>query len=437
MPDRVMGIRKQLSLRNEILGERLTNLLPKVMNAHDIDLWIVAAREHNEDPVMYSMLPAPMMSARRTTVLLFYKQPNGEIERMCLSRKNGGLDKYYKNVWIHQKGSDWLFDTILMPDRDVADVQDGSTEEEQFECVGRIVRERNPSRIGLNYSDRTAFGDGISHSLYLEIEQALGPDLSRKIVSAEELCVQWLETRLDREIELYRSIAGAAHAIIRSGFSNLVVKPEITTNRDIEYWMMEEGERRGFSNWFNAIVTIRRRGENIGKEETVRRGDILHCDVGLRCMGYHFDAQANAYVMRIGENQVPDGIEKLYDQGRTAHRLLAGEFVEGRMGDEILRETLKKVGEQGIRAMIYAHPIGLHGHAAGPNIGRVDNQRSIEGTGSHILREKTLHAMELCVIGNIPEWDGREAILGFETEAVFENGTVSFFYPQDDLYVII
>jgi hypothetical protein len=50
---------------NNILKERLNNLLPELMDQSGIDMWVLISREYNEDPVLKTMLPAEWLNARR------------------------------------------------------------------------------------------------------------------------------------------------------------------------------------------------------------------------------------------------------------------------------------------------------------------------------------------------------------------------------------
>ena len=85
------------------------------MNREKLDMWIISAREYNEDPVIMSFLPSPMITARRRTILVFFKKEDGTIERLCLSRPGTGLDNIYKGVWTNPKGSNWNQFKKIMP----------------------------------------------------------------------------------------------------------------------------------------------------------------------------------------------------------------------------------------------------------------------------------------------------------------------------------
>src|SRR5689334_18964085 len=69
----VLNLRQQAKVINDILNDRLSNLLPALMDKHNIDMWVIVSREYNEDPVLKTMLPAEWLNARRRTILVFYR----------------------------------------------------------------------------------------------------------------------------------------------------------------------------------------------------------------------------------------------------------------------------------------------------------------------------------------------------------------------------
>lgn len=71
--------RAQLEVRNRWLKERLDSVIPEIMAREGCDMWIVAAREYNEDPVIMTLLPEPSMSARRRTILVFSRKTDGSV----------------------------------------------------------------------------------------------------------------------------------------------------------------------------------------------------------------------------------------------------------------------------------------------------------------------------------------------------------------------
>ena len=77
----VLPEREQARVVDEILQDRFNNLLPSLMERTGIDMWVIISREYNEDPVLRTMLPATWLSARRTTMIVFYHDAKKKINR--------------------------------------------------------------------------------------------------------------------------------------------------------------------------------------------------------------------------------------------------------------------------------------------------------------------------------------------------------------------
>ncbi len=101
-------------------------------------------------------------------------------------------------------------------------------------------------------------------------------------------------------------------------------------------------------------------------------------------------------------------------------------MVAGRTGNQILKAALEKAKGEGINASIYTHPIGHHGHAAGPTIGLWDRQEGVPGRGDYELFEDTCYAIELNAKKEVPEWGGQEVRMSLEQDAVFAGGELRF-----------
>ena len=405
------------------------------MKESGMDMWIVISNENNEDPVLKTLLPSPLLSAARCTVLLFYLNDDGAIERLSLGRPGRGLDKIYNSVWLNQAGSDWSKFASLFPNRDIP--QNDGPPETQMECLKRIVGERSPKKIGINYSPNTAYGDGISHSNYLLLLEGLGPELAAKVISAEKLCVRWLETRLPEEIEVMGGIVTSAASILEETLSPNVIHPGITTTADIEWWAMQRCADMGLKPWFSFMASIKRNGAgSLSGDAVIKEGDIIHYDMGFEYLGICVDLQGNTYVLRRDETKPPAGIEALFNQGKRLQDIVMEEITVGKTGNEILAASLARAQGEGINAMIYSHPIGFYGHGPGPSIGRVDNQDFLNYHGECVINDNTCYALELNVSSPIPEWGGHLLTLGIETDITVSGGKAEYFYRQNKLYLV-
>jgi hypothetical protein len=105
-----------------------------------------------------------------------------------------------------------------------------------------------------------------------------------------------------------------SRAIIAGNYSNAVITPGVLTVNDLirHYW--QRVVDRGLETAFNPSFRIRRNSANTEKlgnnDRKIRRGDPIHCDVGLIYLRYHTDHQEWAYVLRSGETGVPESFTK-------------------------------------------------------------------------------------------------------------------------------
>lgn len=410
---KVLSLREQARVTDGWLRLRLETVLPETMAREGFDMWIVVAREYNEDPVLLTLLPAKAMSARRRTILVFSRTEAGGFERLIMSRSGSGERGLYRGVW-------------------------DSRVEDQWEALSRIVRERDPRSIGINTSETFAFGDGLTHVEHGLLSRALGPMYMARARGAERLAVGWLEERTEAELRAYPGIVQIAHGIIREAFSSRVVHPGITTAEDIGWWMRQRMSDMGLRAWFHSDVTVQRKGESsVQPDEPVVQGDILHCDMGFHYLGLATDVQQLAYVLRRGEMDAPFGLKAVLAAGNRLQDIHAQEYVKGRTGNEILAATLARANAEGLVPCVYSHPIGFHGHGAGPTIGLYDHQEGVSGRGDYELRENTCYAMELNAKAPVDEWDGQEVIAPLEEDIVFAGGKAHFLAGRQKSFHLI
>ena len=404
LKDKILPLRQQASIRNEWLKERLNSFLPVLMAREGFDMWLIIAREYNEDPVIMTLLREPEMSARRRTILVFSRQADGSVERLTLSRY--GQPGFYESGWN--------------PDK-----------ESQYECLARMIRERNPTKIGINHSPTFAFGDGLSWQEVTQLADAIGPELMAKTTSAERLCVGWLEHRIPAERTVYPSIVAMGHAIIAEAFSPNVITPGITTTADVEWWMRQTMHDLGLGAWFQPSIDIQAPGQSFFDPSggttavprtTILPGDLLHCDMGFIYLGLATDQQQHAYVLRPGETAVPDGLQAALATGNHLQDIHMDAMIEGLSGNDILHQTLTQAQAEGINATVYSHPLGYHGHAAGPTIGLWDQQGGVPGKGDYPLFNNTAYSIELNIQQTIPEWNNQNIRIMLEEDAGFFDG---------------
>lgn len=405
---KILSLRQRGDVRNNWLKYRLENLLPKLMKEQGLEMWLVIAREYNEDPVILSLLPEPQMSARRRTILVYMMKQDGTLERLILSRT--GLGEFYKTAWN--------------PDQD-----------EQYDCLAKIIAERDPQSIGINYGETFAFGDGLTHSEYIQLCRAVDGKYIKRMKSAETLCVRWLETRTPNELVIYPSIVEITHTVVSEAFSTRVIHAGITTVDDLSWWVRQKFHDLGVQPWFPPSISKQSAEPN--KTNMIMPGDMLHCDVGFNYLGLCTDVQRLAYVLKPGEVDAPEGLKAGLKDGNRLQDIHAEEMVAGRDGNEILKNTLDRSKAEGIIPSVYTHPIGVHGHAAGPIIGLWDRQGGVPGRGDYKLYDDTCYSIELNVKKAVPEWNGMMVTFALEEDAAFTQGKLQWISGRQTKFYLV
>jgi len=257
-------------------------------------------------------------------------------------------------------------------------------------------------------------------------------------VGDDRLAVRWMETRTQRELDLYPSIYRIASEILREAYSRNVITPGVTTTTDVEYYIMQRIDDMGLSAWFASDVDVQRCGTP-GRltEVVIREGDLIHTDYGLEYLGLCTDSQRLGYLLREGETQIPQGLLRGLAVGNRFQDIVREEMLPGRSGNEIFAHAVRRAKAEGIRPSLYTHPIGVYGHAAGPTIGLWDQQGDVPGAGEMVHHENTCYALELNVTETVPEWNAQDVGFYIEETVACTKDSVSFLDDFRDHMIVI
>lgn len=406
-------LREQAAIRDAILAERLDTLVPRLMRERGIDMWIMVAREYLEDPVVATMLDATSFHARRRTILVFFDPGDGRpVERLTVSRY--GLGGLFAPAWNPEE------------------------EPDQWARLGAIVAERNPRRIALNRSSETAFGDGMTASQYDETVAALPPALRERIVSGQHLSVDWLQERLPSEMPHYAAVMRVAHGLLADALSARVITPGRTTAADVQWWLRDAVASRGLTVWFHPSISIFRHGsdEELSDDTIIQPGDLIWSDFGIMGLGLATDSQALAYVLRVGESVPPDGIIAGMAGAVAMQDRLVAAFRTGASGNEMLAAARASAMAAGLDPSIYSHPIGTHGHGAGPAIGFWDDQTATS-RGAGPLRPRTAWSIELANRASVAEWGGQRIPFRLEVNGWWDGDAFHWITGRQEQLLLI
>ncbi|MEM6584546.1 MAG: M24 family metallopeptidase [Pseudomonadota bacterium] len=397
-----LPLRQRAEVIDANLAHRLDTLIPRLMREEGVDMWLLMSREYFEDPVTASMLDGKSMSARRRTILVFFDPGDDQpIERLTVSRY--GLAGLFEPSW----------DPAKQPD--------------QWQAVADIIAARDPKSIAINVSSASRFADGMTHSQFLEFSDKLPQTYVERLTSGETLSTRWLETRTAMEMEQYPRIAALAHAIIGEALSSKVITPGVTTCADVQWWYRERLKELGLKPWFHPSIGVQREGAKgiLDGDTVIMPGDLVWTDFGITYLRLNTDTQHLAYVLKEGETEAPAGLRQGLANSNRVQDILTSNYKVGLSGNEVLAAARKQAIAEGFDPSIYTHPLGLHGHGAGPSIGFWDNQEP-DPRGADTVRANTAWAIELTSYTNVPEWGGQRVDFRTEEDAFFDGETVTY-----------
>jgi len=362
-------------------------------------------REYAEDPVFWSIVSPTTFAARRRSIYVLTRNADGSVERLALGgTSQGGLFEAYRSprpTAVEQEAELW-----------------GG---EQWALLREVIEDRDPGNIVLNIDENQAFADGLHSGEREALERALGDEYLQKVKREPRLAVDYIAVRIPAMMPRYRKIEETVHAIISQAFSNAVIEPGVTTTEDVVWWLRQKVTDLGMTTWFQTSVS-RNGGDGwvSGEDEVIQRGDLLHTDFGVIAQRLKTDTQHLGYVLKDGETEAPAGLQQCLATSNRLQDILLSHMVPGRTGNEILAGALDQMRAEGIDGTIYTHPIGDHGHGAGPLIGLWDKQDGVPYRGDVAIRPSTWHSIELQATSPVPEWGGAEVSCRQEEEAYLD-----------------
>jgi Xaa-Pro aminopeptidase len=416
---KLLSVREQQIVREKWLKKRFDTLLLPMMRQQRIEMWIVTNEEFHADPVTSYIAP-PIPYAGRRDFFIFADRGGDKLERLALVR--------YPDEPLKR-----FFEVLNPPGKDIA------------ATLRRIVEERNPKTIALNMGGTRGVTTSLTYDAYKFLTETLGQIYSSRFVSAAPLIVEYMDTRLPEELEIYRTAVALTDVLTQRAFSNEVITPGKTTVGDVRWWFLQQVNNVGLDVWFQPDLRIQRQGQDPGKTQqflsvsdeavVIQRGDVIHIDCGLNYMGLSTDWQKMGYVLREGEKDVPDGLKKALANTNRLQDALFTHIKPGAKGFEVYDATMSDMKSLGIEAMIYSHSVGNQGHALGASI---DFRRPSGGTSvDPLFREGAYTSIELNTSTPVPEWGRQKVTIMMEDDAYLTRDGMKWFRPRQTAFYLI
>ena len=430
-------LREQAALQQEWLRARLDTILPALMRKHGIDMWVVPMREYNEDPVFRALVAPETFAARRRTIYVFFDT--------CAAAGTPPAATCVQRIALGGTSQGGVFDARRSTKQAAGNVGRGQQAElwgdEQWQALKAVIEERSPRVIGINRSTVFAFSDGLSSGELQGMSAALGEPWTARFRNAEALPLELIAARLPGEEAFFRRMQELVWSLTAEMFSSRVITPGTTRTSDLVWWWRQRVNDLGLATWFQPSVDVQRQGQTdaqLGADPVIQHGDVLHCDVGITVARLNTDTQHLAYVLRPGETEAPEGLRRALANANKLQDITIEELRPGRSGNEILAASLARMKAAGVNGTLYSHPIGLHGHGAGPLIGLWDYQEGVPGRGDAKVIPGMWYSIELQATTPVAEWGGQPVRMAQEEDAIIgADGKVRWALRRQDTLLLV
>jgi Xaa-Pro aminopeptidase len=388
------------------------------MRKHGIDMWVVPMREYNEDPVFRAIVAPETFAARRRTIYVFFDR--------CAADAAPAAASCLENIALGGTSQGGVYDarrSTLVAAAPVGGRQAELWGDEQWEMLEAVIEERQPRVIGINRSTVFAFNDGLSSGELQGMTEALDAAWTARFRDAEALPLELIASRLPDEEAFFERMNAHVWQMTQTMFSGKVIVPGVTRTSDLVWWWRQRVADQGLETWFQPSVSVQRQGatsDELGEDPVIMPGDVLHCDVGITVARLNTDTQHNAYVLKAGETDAPAGLTRALANANAMQDIAMEEIRSGRTGNEVLASVLERMQAQGIDGTMYSHPIGLHGHGAGPLIGLRDRQGGVPGRGDARVIPSMWWSIELQATTPVPEWDNQPVRMAQEEDMIID-----------------
>jgi Xaa-Pro aminopeptidase len=180
-----------------------------------------------------------------------------------------------------------------------------------------VMREINPSSIALNWSVASEIADGLTHGMYLTLQDVLGQiGMANRFVSAEPLVSALRQRKTEAELASIRGAIADTEEVydLVAGFMRAG-----RTEREVAAFVAAEFRRRGVEPaWQANTCPAVFAGPNTAEahypptDRVIEPGMVVSMDMGTKCDLYCSDLQRTFYVLAEGETNAPAEVTKAF-----------------------------------------------------------------------------------------------------------------------------
>ena len=389
-------------MRQQIRRDKFDHVLPQAMRDNGVDMWIHVIRDRNPDGLATEL-------GGQSGAFVFADRGGDRIERAILGQTDEAL---------------WEDDTydILVPGEEAFEGDPGWPQ-----VIGEFVAARDPRRIAVNYSGINALADGISHTDYQILIDALGEEYAARIVSAEHVIGDFLAGIVVGQIALAGYFGLITMEEIDEEFAKIEV--EVTTLAEIDG---------------NVFVRDPDGNENNNNDYVLQPGDIITILNGAGEGLFVADLGGNGYVLREGETELPPKVQKIWSEAMDVREILRASIRIGPTAGETLQALIEKLEEAGYLYIDRDQydpsldptrtQVHLDLHAQGRRDMDAPRISPLGADWQRDMRLPLFHSftLEYMVHMPVPEWGpGKHLYIAFHDGAIVTPRGIEFPYPPD------
>jgi Xaa-Pro aminopeptidase len=317
----------------------------KILKEQNIDIWLTLVRETimNNDPIL------PFISKVDFTALSgIMVMKNGKTVVLAGNNDAEGIKQTQ------------LYDDVI--------TYSGNFKE----ALSEQLDLNKVTSLAVNYSIEDVASDGLSHGLFLLLQDAVNSTNSKpEIVSAAPIISKLRGNKTTAEKQLIIEAINTAEVIFQDA-RNFI--KEGVTEKEIHQFFTDRMKYFEVQPSWQASqcpgVMLGPKsvpGHNSPTEITACKGDVMDIDFGVLQNGYCSDLQRTYYVLEDNENCACEEVQKAFDTLKEAVRRAAEYMKPGVTGEEADAVARDYVVSQGYPSWNYAlgHQVGRMAHDGG------------------------------------------------------------------------
>lgn len=347
------------------------------LKEQDIDLWLTVGRETHllGEPAFLFFLPSEM--GHLSALALFKTGENILLTTGLYIEEMQTYGGHEENILY----KDWNdFDCKLA------------------ELVARVPKN---GRIALNFSDGDTSADGLSLTQYRRLQR-----IFRSAGFEGELVSSHILMKRARAQKSPEEVAGIEHTVLQAMQAFEEARQFIrsgVSGRDIQAWFQNwvDSRRYGYS-WEktgNPYCSIGARSSYYCVRPPVdvfaQPGDLINVDFGLRINGFASDNQRSYYVLRPGETQAPEELQRAFEAVQAAERAAVAAMrpgVDTCVLGQAASDVFERLGYPRVSGL--GHELGTFAHEGGIGCGGIGFRTGLDTT----LEEGMTFTMEPAIL---------------------------------------